>query len=81
MSPAHVGLVKNIKNAVGPYKENTKYPNKTINPITATKFDLDLKKFLTKILTVFSFILSVFKSSNWLTNPLDLPIVKNLFFL
>ena len=47
MNPVLVGLVKNIKNAVVPYKENTKQPNKTTNPIAATKFNFDRKKFLT----------------------------------
>ena len=81
MNLAHVDQEKNIKNAVVLYKKNIKQANKTIIPKEIPKFIFDLKKFSTILLILFFLTLSELNSSNGLTNPLDLPIIKNLFFL
>ena len=72
---------KSLKTVVVLYKKNIKQANKVNIPKKIPKFIFDLKKLSKNVLILFFFILSELKSSNWLTNPLDLPIVKNLFFL
>ena len=64
MNPVCVGLVKNIKNVVALYKENTKYPNTTAIIRKIITLTFDLKKNSANLIILFFFMLSELKSSD-----------------